>query len=164
VPTPRVVRSWRNATQPSVLSRGPRPRCSRTTFPSSQSERVGGEDAFLHVALTADGLELAIQEQVEDLEVAEVPGAPGVELGLERLRRAAGSALRDAPPKDLRVEACDVPGGEAAHVPAGISALSSGVIVRSSSGSVTDTGVAVSRTFGGRRRRTPASVFRVWWL
>jgi len=72
------------------------------------AEGVGAEDPLLLGTFRAHGVELAVQEQVEDLELAEVPRAPGVELRLEHLGGAARAALRDAPAKDLGVEALDV--------------------------------------------------------
>jgi len=64
-------------------------------------------------------MELAVPEEGDHLEGAEVALAPGVEVGLEALRRPAGSTPREAAPEDLGVEALDIAGGEAQDVGAG---------------------------------------------
>jgi hypothetical protein len=76
--------------------------------PAVLAEGVGREDALLLRRLGARRMKLAIQEQVQDLEVAEISGAPDGELGLERGGDPARHALRHGPAEDLRVEAFHV--------------------------------------------------------
>jgi hypothetical protein len=82
------------------------------------AEGVGGEDPLLLLALGPGGVELAIEEQVHDAHLTQVPGAPRVELGLERLGRATRGAPRHAGAEHLREEPLDVAGRETADVAA----------------------------------------------
>lgn len=84
--------------------------------PAILQNGVGGQDPFLLGGPTPHRVELAVEEEVEDLQLAEIAGAPGVEVRLQRAGCPTSGALREATPEHLGVEPCDVAVGQAAHI------------------------------------------------
>lgn len=77
---------------------------------------AGGQDPFLFGGPAPHRVELAVEEEVENLQLAKIAGAPGVEVRMQRAGRPTGGTLREATSEHLGVEPCDVTVGQAAHV------------------------------------------------
>lgn len=77
---------------------------------------IGGQDAFFPGAPVAHRMELPIQEEVEDLQVTQIAGAPSTEVRLQGLGVPTDGALGQRAPEGLGVEAFDIPDREAADV------------------------------------------------